>query len=176
MKRGLLILAAVVIVAGIAMIVSSSAAQREASRADTWDQKRGVVERVEGGNVAYRYEAGGATHRGQAPARPRFIYTAGKPVLVYVNPAAPAESLLELPGRPSNAPLLAGAVALLVGAAIAVGGLLLGRGTPAPAKKPGKVSGDTTARRQAPPMSRLKPPPPAPRKRVDGDAAENLEP
>lgn len=170
MKRGLLILAAVVFVAGIAMIGSSTAAQREASRADRWDQKRGIVERVEGGNVAYRYEAGGATHRGQAPVRPRFVYTTGRPVLVYVNPAAPAESLLELPSRPSNAPLLAGAVALLVGAAIAIGALLLGKEAPAPARKGTRPpTGDTTTRRKAPPMSRLKPPPPAPRRRAEGD-------
>lgn len=171
MKRGLLILAAVVIVAGIAAIVSSTAAQREASRADDWDQKRGVVERVEGGNVAYRYEAGGTTYRGAAPGHPRVTYTAGKRVLVYVNPAAPAESLLELPTRPSTWPMTAGVLALIVGAGTAVGAWLQGGRTPSvAAKKPGKVSGDTTTRRTAAaPLSRLKPPPPAPWKREGGD-------
>lgn len=174
MKRGLLLVAVTVIVAGIAVIVSSTAAQRKASRADGWDQKRGIVERVEGANVAYRYDAGGGTHRGQAPARPRFVYKVGKPVLVYVNPAAPAESLLELPARPATWPVLAGALALLVGAALAFWSWQEGRRTPlSRAKRPARPSGDTTTRRKAAPMSRLKPPPPTPRKRGDDEGAED---
>ncbi|HYC88050.1 MAG TPA: DUF3592 domain-containing protein [Thermoanaerobaculia bacterium] len=170
-----MLLAAALALAGIAAIVSSTAAQRNASRANDWDQKRGTVERVEGANVAYRYEAGGATQRGSAPARPRVTYTAGRPVLVYVNPANPAESLLELPPLPPTWPLAAGSVLLLVAAVLAFFALQEGRKTVAAAKPaPSKVGGDTTERRRAaaPPMSRLKPPPPPAWKRGEGEDGE----
>lgn len=170
MKRGLLLVAAALVVAGIAVIVSAVSAQKKASRADNWDQKRGVVERVQGGNVAYRYDAGGTTHRGSAPGHPRVTYTAGKRVLVYVNPAAPAESVLELPVRPPNWPIAAGAVTMLIGAGLGVGASQMEKKPSLPAgKKPTKVPGDTTTRRKSPPLARLKPPPPAPWKRGEGE-------
>jgi hypothetical protein len=175
MKKVLMFLAAALAIAGIVTIASSTAAQRKASRANDWDQKRGTIERVEGTNVAYRYEAGGATQRGSAPARPRVTYTVGRPVLVYVNPASPAESLLELPALPPTWPLAAGSVLLLVAAVLAFFALQEGRKTPlarTPAKSPSKVSGDTTTRRQAPPMSRLKPPPSPAWKRREGQGGE----
>lgn len=170
MKRVLMMVAAALALAGIAAIVSSRMAQRDASRANDWDQKRGTVERVEGANVVYHYEAGGTTHRATRPARPRVDYKAGGRVLVYVNPANPAESLLELPALPPTWPTAAGAVALLVAVTLFVFALREGA-PPAVKKRPSRPTGDTTVRRKKnAPLARLQPPPPVKWKRADEES------
>ena len=170
MKRAWIAVSAALVLAGVAAIVSVSVATRHAARADHWMQVRATVERVEGGSVAYRYEAGGTTHGGTAPARKGAIYTVGGPVLVYVNPANAAESLLDLPPRPATWPTAAGVVMLLAGAAL---GFWSWQGArpkegSAPRQAPAKGTGDTTSRRRkAPPLARLQPPPGANWKRGD---------
>jgi Protein of unknown function (DUF3592) len=177
MKKTWLLIAAVLAVAGITAIVSVTSAQRSASRSDEWTQKRAVVERVDGGNVTYRYEMGGATHRGTGPARRGAIYNTGGPVLVYVNPENAAESLLDLPPRPPAWPAVAGGVALLFALALAGWAFLQGGGkSPGPTQKPRDFSGTGTntrtrrpgtAAKPAKPLARLQPPPPVKWKRGD---------
>lgn len=169
MKRAGLLASAVLVIAGIAAMSSVVVANRKAARANDWNQVRATVERVDGGTVAYRYEAGGTEQRGTAPARPGAIYTVGGPVLAYVNPADPAESLLDLPPRPATWPTTFGVVALIVGAGVGYWAWQESRpkaGAPAPTPPKGtKVAGDTTSRRKAPPLARLQPPPGAKWKR-----------
>lgn len=163
MKRaGMIAACAALVITGVAAIVAVNVATRNAARSNEWTQTLGTLERVHGERVAYRYAADGSTHRGEAPARPRANYTAGGPVLVYVNPANPAESLLDLPPRPATWPTTAGTVALLVGAGLGIWAWQQGRPKVAPAapapRKGTKVPGDTTTRRKAPPLARLQPP------------------
>jgi hypothetical protein len=167
MKRGWMLVSAALVIAGIAAIVAVNVARRKAARSNDWIQTRATLERLDDGNVAYRYDAGGGTHRSVAPRVPRAIYRMGRPVLVYVNPANPAESLLQHPPIPPVWPAVVGAMAILVGAALGVWAWQEGKVKRVPGMKTSKVSGDTTSRRKAPPMSRLKAPPPANWKRED---------
>lgn len=168
MKKGLMAASAVLVIAGIFAIVSVNAARRNAARSDDWIQTRATLERADQTNVAYRYEAGGGTHRAVAPRVPGALYRMGRPVLVYVNPANPAESILQHPPIPPILPAVIGAMTLLAGAALGFWAWYEAKTKPEPDKPAAKVSGDTTTRRKAPPLSRLKPPPPANWKRDDG--------
>jgi hypothetical protein len=165
MKKGLMAAAAVLVLAGLFAIVSVNVGRRNAARSNDWIQTRATLERADETNVAYRYEAGGGTHRAVAPRVPRALYKMGRPVLVYVNPANPAESILQHPPIPPILPAVLGAMALLAGAAL--GFWAWYEAKTKPAKPAAKVSGDTTTRRKAPPLSRLKAPPPANWKRED---------
>jgi Protein of unknown function (DUF3592) len=157
-----LALPAAMVLAGIAAIVYVLVASASASRSDRWSQVRATVERVDASGVAYRYDTVGGPQRSTGTGTG--TYAAGSKVLVYVNPANPAESLLQLPPRPPFWPALAGGVAILFGAAL--GGYVWWR-KPAmsrakPAGKdtaPGKNGTNPGPRKAAPPMSRLRPPP-----------------
>lgn len=168
MKRALLF-GGVPVLAGIALIVLWALADKEASRGNDWTQVVATIEtatvRAGGIDIAYRYTAGGREHRnpaghltlrGNSPSATT-RYAAGKPVLAYVNPAAPAESLLEPKPRPSSITLIAGIVLLIIGIPIGVFFLRPQNPTRPRAKK-------APVRRPSKPLSRLKPPPPAPRK------------
>ena len=147
-------LPAALVLAGIAALVGALAAHRSASRADDWLQTRATIERVDGRNVTYRYEAGGRAQRGTAVSDQ--THAAGAPVLVYVDPAEPAQSLLQLPRRPPVWPAFAGALSLLAGLAFGTYFLLHERkSTKAPAPQQQAKGG----RKPAPPLSRLRPPP-----------------
>ena len=163
MKKLWILASAVLVIAGIAAIVSVQMAEKNSDRANDWTQTRAKVERAAGSSVSYSYEAGGATHRATGQTQRAANYRAGETALVYVNPANAGESMLELPPRPPTWPTMAGAVAILVGA------LLLGfywRDSHAKSFARKKfVAGDTTGtgtgtrRRKAPPLARLQPPP-----------------
>lgn len=167
MKRALLF-GGVPVIVGIALIVMWAMADQEASRGHDWTQVLATVEsaNVQPGavDIAYRYEFRGSEHRNPAgrltlrdaasQSNVATRYAPGRQILAYVNPAAPAESQLEPKARPSSIHIIAGMVLLIVGLPIAT--YFLTAKQPAVARKKG--------RRPAPPMSRLKPPPSAPRK------------
>ena len=172
MKKLWILASAVLVIAGIAAIVSVQMAEKNADRANDWTQVRAKVERAGGTSVAYQYDAGGATQHATGQTQRARNYRVGDPVLVYVNPANPGDSLLELPPRPPTWPTMAGAVSILIGA------LLLGfywRDSHAHSFARKKfVAGDTTGtgtgtrrRRKAPPLARLQPPPAVKWKRED---------
>ena len=138
---------AALVLAGMAAIGGVLVAHRSASRADDWLQARATIERVEGRNVTYRYDAGGRAQRGTAVADRS--HAAGAQVLVYVNPADPAESMLQLPRRAPVWPAVAGGVAVVAGLAVGVSFFMQER-----KKQQVKV-----VRKAAPPLSRLRPPP-----------------
>jgi hypothetical protein len=156
-RTGWMIVAAALVLAGLAAMVSVFVAGRIAARSDDWKQTAATVERVEGTKVEYRYDAGGTTHRAAGPARPGGLYAPGRVVVAYVNPANPAESLLDLPPRPPMWPNVAGTLSILFGAAIAA---WFWRA--ANAKKKAVVRKPVRK-----PMSRLQPPPPVKWKRDD---------
>ena len=167
MKRALLF-GGVPVVAGIVVIVMWALADQEASRGNDWTQVIATIEKanVQPGavDIAYRYTFGGSEHRnpagrltlreGSRQSNVAARYAPGRQILTYVNPAAPAESLLEPKPRPSSIHIIAGVALLIIGLPLATYFLTVKQ--PAAAQK--KV------RRPAPPLSRLKPPPPAPRK------------
>lgn len=168
MKRALLF-GGVPVIAGIALIVIWAMADQEASRGHDWTQVLATVEssKVQPGavDVAYRYSFRGSEHRNPAgrltlrdessQSNVAARYAPGRPILTYVNPAAPAESQLEPRPRPSPVHMIAGMVLLIIGLPVATYFLTVRQ--PAVARK-------KKGRRPAPPMSRLKPPPSIPRK------------
>jgi len=156
MKKAGIVVSTVVVILGIAAIVSVSLASKNASRANEWVQTRATVERVDGTSVVYRYESGGGTHRVTSPGRPSTRYSAGAAVLAYVNPENPAQAVLDLPPRPSAWPAVAGGLAMLVGIVMAVG--FARQATPEGEKK--KALAAAARRTPARPMERLQAPPP----------------
>jgi hypothetical protein len=167
----MLLTAAVLVLAGAVAIIANRTAARNAQRSVDWTQAVGTVVRFAAGRVAYRYEPSrGAVQNGEALARLGANYREGGKVLVYVNPANPAESLIDFPPRPSTIPSVVGGIALLAGLVLAVGAWSMER---APAggggrkTVAGKSAGETTTRRRQPPLARLQPPPPVKWKRED---------
>lgn len=158
MKRALLF-GGVPVIAGIALIVMWSMAVQAASRGTDWTQVVATIEsanvRPGAADVAYRYQFGGGeyrnpsgtlTLRGDANSAAARLKT-GASVLAYVNPKAPAESILEPRPAPSNVNLIAGIVLIIMGLPIIV---FLARQKPQKRKR---------VRKPTKPMSRLKPPP-----------------
>jgi hypothetical protein len=106
MKRALLF-GGVSVIAGIALIVMWAVSDQAASRGNDWTQVIATIESAhpqEGGlHISYRYEYASGQHRNPEGhltipegARPGSItarYAAGRQVLAYVNPSAPAESI-----------------------------------------------------------------------------------
>ena len=152
-------LPAALVLAGIAAIVFVLVAQASASRADRWSQVRATIERVDATGITYRYDTAAGPQRSVGTAAG--TYNAGSQVLVYVNPADPKESLLQLPARPPIWPALAGGLAILFGVALGVYVWRMPVMQRVPISKKGTGPGNGTApgRRPAAPMSRLRPPP-----------------
>jgi len=172
MKKVWLLVSVALIIAGAAALVFANLAARDASRANNWSQVRATVERADASSVTYQYEVSGATQHGTNPPRPNANYDQGRSILVYVNPANPAESLIDLPPLPPSWPIAAGVVAIVVGVLSAI---LFWR-MPAPARgrlpirQPAdKATGKGKRRRKPAPMSRLQPPPPVKWKRDADD-------
>ena len=163
MKKGWnLALPVALVLAGVATMAFVLVTTMDASRANEWGQSRATIQSVTGTTISYLYEAGGRAQRA-TQSGVRGSYAEGATVLVYVNPANPAESLLQLPPRPSTWPAFAGALSILSGVAIGAHSLRAPSSTMKRLKtKPGKG-----VRRPAAPMSRLRPPPPV--KRVAPD-------
>ena len=157
MKKAGILVSVAVVIAGIAAIVSVAMASKNAARANEWVQTRATVERVDGANVVYRYEAGGGTHRVTSAGRPKARYSEGATVLAYVNPTNAAQAVLDLPPRPASWPAVAGGIAMLAGIVMAIG--FGTQGSPEVRKK--KAMAAAAARRKGgQPMQRLQPPPP----------------
>jgi len=156
-------LPAALVLAGIAAIVFVLVGHASASRADRWSQVRATIERVDATGVTYRYDTAAGPQRSVGTGVG--TYSAGGQVLVYVNPADPRESLLQLPARPPIWPALAGGLAILFGVALGVYVLRMPamQRVPIPKKGTGPGNGTAKGRRPAPPMSRLRPPAPVKR-------------
>jgi hypothetical protein len=155
MKKAGVLFSILVVLAGIAAIVSVTAANRRAARANDWMQTRASVERVEGTRVTYRYDAAGSTHRVSSEGRPQVRYSAGAPILAYVNPQNPAEAVLDLPPRPESWPVVAGGLAMFLGGVMTFW-FARGSATVAAKKRVEAAARRTPAR----PMERLQAPPP----------------
>jgi len=173
--------AVALVLAGIAAIATAVAANERASGKGKWVQTLATIERVDAQSVAYRYTSGGRAHTSNAPLLPADRYSPGRKALIYVNPADPAQSLLRLPARPPQWPMMAGTVAVVIGASLAF--YFWRAATPRFASKPDRFSGTATGRRQvknpgppvrkaAPPLSRLRPPPQVVRKPTEEEMAE----
>jgi hypothetical protein len=177
MKKVWMLVSVALVIAGAAALVFANMAAREASRANGWAQAAATVERADATSVTYRYEVNGVMQRGTNPPRPNAIYDPKRRILVYVNPANPAESLIDLPPLPPSWPIAAGAIALVVGVLSAIVFWRMpatGRGRPAIHRTAaGDATGKGKRRRKPAPMSRLQPPPPVKWKRGADD--ETLE-
>jgi hypothetical protein len=154
---------ALLVAAGIGLLVNLAIASKAASRTDQWSQAIGRIETVairpNGVELSYRYEVGGTTHAnprgvltvrnnpGEAALRSR--YAPGRSVLIYVNPADAAESILEHPARPSYWPLYAAVFLIPAGIALALYAW----------RHPAKAVPPKVNRTASPPLSRLRPPP-----------------
>lgn len=165
MKKWGIIAALALVIAGVAAIASVSVANAAASGKGKWVQTLATVERVDAQSAAYRYDSGGRTLSATAPLLPNDRFVPGRKVLIYVNPADPAESLLRLPARPPQAPMVGGLVAVIVGASLAIY-LWRAATTPPRLTAQNAKSFDTTqkrkklqAREPTRPLSRLRPPP-----------------
>lgn len=169
MKKWAVIPAIALVVAGIAAIAGVYVQNEAASGKGKWVQTLATIDRVEPRSVAYRYNSGGRAHASAAPLLPNDRFAPGGKVLIYVNPADPRQSLLHLPARPPQGPMMAGMVAVIVGVSLA---LYVWRATKTPRRsaRNAKSSLDSTqngkngARKASPPMSRLRPPPQVVRK------------
>jgi hypothetical protein len=205
-RKAVAVLAGGCLIAGVVMIALYGAAIAKASAGDDWTQKIGTIEKES--PLTYRYDVDGRTHRSTRvtfdPAandeRAKALgYSAGRRVLVYVNPADPADAVLELGRRPTNwMPPVAGGVLIVVGVALGVYLVLPQREQAAPARttQPGETTqsrrsgahvrnGDTTGSRRSGPnarvgdttsggssssLSRLKPPPTVKRKAPEDES------
>src|SRR5690349_831018 len=113
MKKVWLLVSAALVIAGAAALVFANMAARDAARANDWSQVRAVVDSADATSVRYHYEVSGATQHGANPPRRNALYDKGRGILIYVNPANPADSLIDLPPRPPSWPIAAGAVSIL---------------------------------------------------------------
>lgn len=162
------------LIAGAVFLALYGSGQASASRGRDWTQKLGTVDRVTPQAVTYRYETNERPHTATDNGAEARRYRQGQRVVVYVNPANPAESLLEFGRRPSPWTAAAGAALLLIGVALGGYALTLGRSV-----RPVVIGDDTlrraplpqgnVARGSAPPLSRLRPPPSIPRKAPEDD-------
>ena len=157
MKRvAVFIFPVTLVIAGIAVIAGFFVATKTATRSDRWTQAIATIERVSevrpSAEVLYVYTFRGREHRSAQQSRfGRF--RAGQTVVVYVNPAAPAESILEHGPRPSHWFWIGGTFAILLGATLAA---YLAR-TRSTANVRSEPRRKTTVNRPRP-MSRLRPP------------------
>jgi Protein of unknown function (DUF3592) len=174
MKRALLF-GGVPVIAGLILIVTWYQANEAASRGGDWTQVLATIESAtmqpDGADLGYRYEYGGRDYRnpsahltlrqGSREANAA-RYARGRQILTYVNPSAPAESMLEPSPRPSSVNVILGVVLLIIGLPL---GTYFLRG---PSIRGG--SGRRFAKKRKPirkptkPLARLKPPPSVPRK------------
>ena len=164
MKKWAVIPAIALIIAGIAAIAGVYATNAAASGKGKWVQTLATIERVEPQSVAYRYNVAGRAHTSTAPLLPNDRFAQGGKALIYVNPADPAQSLLHLPARPPQWPMMAGMVAVIVGASLALYAWRATKTPPQPATQSAKSldstqKGKNGARKPSPPLSRLRPPP-----------------
>lgn len=166
-KRLSYVLSALLVIAGIAVLAALALANKAASRTDQWAQAIGTIEKagLRAGvlELSYRYDVGGSQQRnaagtiavrdGSDNAALLERYGSGRPVLIYVNPSNPAESVLEHPRRPSPWPIYPGVFLIILGLALAIFSTRLQESRREPVQP----------RRPSPPMSRLRPPPPVKR-------------
>jgi hypothetical protein len=162
-KPARFLIPALPVLLGIALLAFYGAATKRASRTNGWLQAVGFIEKATvrdgGADLVYRFEAGGAVHRnpngtitdGSGRQAVAARYRAGRQVLVYVNPANAAESVLEHPRNPHPWPLIAGPILIIVGISLAIFFI----------RQPALLGAQkqAAARKAAPPMSRLRPPP-----------------
>lgn len=178
MKKWGVIPAIALIVAGIAAIAGVYVANAAASGKGKWVQTLATIDRVDSQSVAYHYDSGGRAHTSTAALLPNDRFAQGGKVLIYVNPADAAQSLLHLPARPPQWPMVAGMVAVIVGASLALYFWRAARTPPRPAAAQNAKSFDTTQkgkkpeRKPSPPLSRLRPPPQVIRKPADDPTEE----
>jgi hypothetical protein len=167
-------LAIACLIAGAVFLALYGAGQASASRGRDWTQKLGTIDQVTPEGVTYRYEANERAHTMTDKGAQSGRYRQGQRVVIYVNPANPAESLLELGRRPDPWTAATSAVLLLIGAGLGGYALTLRRNAgPAvnvkdsPARTPPPPA--NLGRGSAPPLSRLRPPPSIPRKAPEDD-------
>ncbi|HEX8410982.1 MAG TPA: DUF3592 domain-containing protein [Thermoanaerobaculia bacterium] len=176
MKKWGVIPAVALIVAGVVAIAGVYAANAAASGKGKWVQTLATIERVEPQSVAYRYNSGGRVHTSTAPLLPNDRFAPGGKVLIYVNPADRAQSLLRLPARPPQWPMVAGLVAVIVGVSLALYFWRATKTPPAAAQSAKSFDstqkGKTPQRIPSPPMSRLRPPPQVIRKPAEDTTEE----
>lgn len=177
MKRALLF-GGVPVIAGLALILTWYQANEAASHGGDWTQVLATIESAtlqpDGADLGFRYEHGGReyrnpsahlTFRQEARAANAARYARGRQILAYVNPNAPAESMLEPSPRPSSVKVILGVVLLIIGLPL---GTYFLRG-PAPGRPYGKKRRPLRKPAKPPtkptrPLARLKPPPSIPRK------------
>jgi len=163
-KAFVVIVPLALLVLGVALIVSSTMANKEASRTSHWTQAAGTIDRVAGtksGEASASYELDGREYRNEHLSFRdlREPYRTGQSVIVYVNPANPNESVLQHAPLPSPWLVAGGAFSALLGGVLA---FYFRRQTTA------RVRRQPLRRKGGAPMSRLRPP--APIKRNDGES------
>jgi hypothetical protein len=146
---------------GIVLLATYTTAIQSTNRTSLWTQAAANIEKVTGtesGEIAVRYEHDGRAYRAEhlsfhARTDP---YRTGQPVIVYVNPANPAEAVVEAARRLSPWQPIGGGFALLIAGILAL--FFRRQSAVRTRRKPVRRSG-------GPPMSRLRPP--APIKRTE---------
>jgi len=161
--------AVVCLTIGIALISLHWQAMSLAAVGQDWTQTIGTIESV-GSAVTYRYDVGGRRYRSSRIAIGSDLggemakaYRAGQTLLVYVNPANPAESILQFAPRPGWIRPMGGGLAIFAGVGFGVL-VFLAR------SRQKKVPARTTS--PGLPMSRLRPPPSVKRQPPPGDDTE----
>ena len=156
MKKPLVIVVQLaLVILGIVLIATYTMAIQSAGHTSLWKQAAGTIETVAGtesGELAVRYEHDGREYRSEHLAfhARRDPYRVGQPVIVYVNPANPAEAMVEAARRPSPWQPIGGGFAVLLAGTLV---LFFRRQIALPTlRKP--------VRKPAAPMSRLRPPTP----------------
>lgn len=159
---------------GAVFIALYASGQASASRGRDWTQQIGSIEAVTPNGVTYRYEVNGDSHTATDEGAHSSRYRPGQRVVIYVNPADSAEALLEFVPRPNPWTAATGAILFFSGAAVA-GYVLTQRKAVSVTSDPDDAALSAPqpqpkmTRVNAPPLSRLRPPPSIPRRAPDDE-------
>jgi hypothetical protein len=153
-------LSVVCFVVAVGLAIVDLRARADAAVGRQWPQTVATIERATR-PVTYRFQFDGLTYTTTdvhaSPAR----YRVGQQVVVYVNPANPAQSLLERRRQPDWTMLMIAGGSLFLAVAFAAFGFLQSRPRYATSKR--GTGTKTPVPRRHRPMERLRPPPSVPR-------------
>ena len=165
-RKSVAALSAVCLIVALALALFHFRAQASASRGRKWPQRLATIEKNQV-PVTYRFEEGGRTFRASDARATAGRYRVGQRVIAYVNPANPAEALIEFHRQPGMSLLLSAGLAFLFGLGFGLYAILqtLAPGVVNKRSAKGAPKRGPATPHKAAPMSRLRPPPAIPRPR-----------
>lgn len=147
-------------IAGVVLLAMFTVSNQKASASDHWSQAIGTISAGAGPGsaVQFRYAALGKDYSGTSTEHRR-AYKSGERLIVYFDPANPADATLELGRRPSNWTWVIGTFALVLGIVLALFFARAPAGPGIPRRKNNHNKTQPGKKTASRPMQRLRPPP-----------------